>query len=134
MRAFRHSPLWMHLALVAIVLLATLPSLGRMLASPQQPALAAPMAMCTPQGLQQAPGPASASPWDAGEDLPPPAGGSGQHHDCDYCPLLASLLLVAACLPAWLAPGIAMPRQRPAHVVLAPRPTGRHARGPPLFA
>lgn len=105
------------LALLAVLLLALVPSLGRMLpaAAPQWPQAAS--ELCTSTGLK----------WVAvdvglfsGTPAPQPSMPAGGDH-CDYCPLAASLSLLVPPLallapsplrgtaPAWVAPRLRTP-------------------------
>ena len=113
------------LALVAMLLLLLVPGTGRLRAAPVAGGDAG-MAVCTDGGLALAP---SAHP-DHGVPAPHPR---GMHEDCPYCPLLGSLDLAVAsvpAVPAAAAPAdIALPR--------VPRraawrhPNGLGSRGPP---
>lgn len=126
-RFHRHAA---RLALLAILLLATLPTLGRLFqaGTPAPPLLTA--AMCT------TPGGAARTALDwlaAGEQAP--AQPDHVHQDCDYCPLLSALVFAAALLAGWfqsiraLVLGIDLPPPR-----LARHPCGLGSRGPPLAA
>jgi hypothetical protein len=125
------------LALVAVLLLATLPTFGRLLATDTHTATSAWAALCTASGLQHvelagiAPSVVAAS-HDAGTGLPAPGGHSDR--DCAYCPLLAGLALVVACMALALThgPGFGLCTW---HHVLArkpPHPCGLGSRGPPF--
>jgi hypothetical protein len=127
------------LALVAMLLLATLPTFGRLLATRADTAVSAWTALCTAGGLQHvglefagaersAPGVSQ----DAGIGVPAPSGHSDP--DCAYCPLLASFALAVAWLVYTLVHGAA-PRlctwrhvraRKPLH------PSGLGSRGPPF--
>ena len=125
------------LALVAVLLLATLPTLGRLLATRADTASSAWAALCTASGLQHVElagidrSAMGASP-DSGTGVPAPGGRSNP--DCAYCPLLASFALVVA----WLAPTLvhgAAPRLCTWRHVLARKPlhpSGLGSRGPPF--
>ncbi|AWV06520.1 DUF2946 family protein [Marilutibacter maris] len=94
----------LRLALLAAVLLVLLPTLGRLAESrSQSDGLAGPGvylgAICTVAGLRYLPLPSGGADTDTGttpSDLP--------GADCDYCPLLASLLLLALWLLAFPPP------------------------------
>jgi hypothetical protein len=125
------------LALVAVLLLATLPTFGRLLATRADTAASAWAALCTASGLQHvelagiAPSVVGA-PHDAGTGAPAPGGHSDR--DCAYCPLLAGLALVVACLAFALANG-PVPRLCTWCHVLARKPLhpcGLGSRGPPF--
>jgi hypothetical protein len=125
------------LALVAMLLLATLPTFGRLLATRADTATSAWAALCTASGLQLVeltgidPSALGAS-HDAGTGVLAPGGHSNP--DCAYCPLLASLVLAVACLALALAHGPA-PRLCTWCHVLARKPLhpcGLGSRGPPF--
>ena len=113
------------LALAAMLLLALLPTFGR-LASAAAPS-ADWTAVCTMTGLKYV-----ALDTDDGVPAPQPAGGIEQH--CAYCPLLAAMAVFALCL------ALAWPRRN--HVAHSSRrrvvavhrfhPCGLGSRGPPL--
>jgi hypothetical protein len=116
------------LALFAILLLATVPSFGRLLSTRANAMASAWTALCTASGLQHVAWQGS----DAVPDAPAPAG--HPRPDCAYCPLLAGIVLAFA----WLA--VALQRV-PASVlctclhvfVRQPlHPCGLGSRGPPL--
>lgn len=109
------------LALVAILLLAMVPTLGRIAQARAAGADAAPAwaAMCTMQGLRQVPLPSPPAPQASG--------------DCAYCPLLAATLVAtvgapsvpSAALPRALCTSIASDRKAELHAC------GLGSRGPP---
>ncbi|MCJ0825212.1 DUF2946 family protein [Luteimonas sp. 50] len=124
------------LALVAMLLLATLPTLGRLQGARADSAGAAAQsawaAMCTTAGLRDVAPPAIGQPVagnDGGTPTPP-----GHGEDCAYCPLLAAvvaaLALVAFFLPQRLPPCLCT-WHRPA-VRTTLHPCGLGSRGPPL--
>lgn len=128
----RHPTLhrWMlRLGLAATMLLVLVPSLGRLAghgpASTPAPGAPTGHAMHAGHGEAHAP---------AGTTIPAPTDDHARHADCDYCPLLASLLATALRPVPLLryrdsnAPGVAdiAPRVRWRH------PTGLGSRGPPL--
>ncbi len=135
------------LALLAALLLALVPTLGRLTqasatphaASPAQEALAA---LCTMEGMKQVALPVLAAasahahmPHDAPAPMPHhPQGDAGQ--DCDYCPLLASLVALAAiALGLWPRPDSSISiTARPAIRVAHRHPSGLGSRGPPAYA
>lgn len=120
------------LALAAILLLALLPTFGRLAQAGQGVAATAWTQMCTVAGMKQVRLPAWADSA-AGQPQPqdPAPGHAGM--DCDYCPLLAALTaavvaLVLALLgfaPPPLPLRRALPRRDTFH------PTGLGSRGPP---
>ncbi|MFC7300431.1 DUF2946 family protein [Cognatiluteimonas weifangensis] len=123
-RAFRRT---MHcLALVAALLLALLPTMGRMAElRPQADGVWA--QICTLAGLQQVQLPA------LDPEPSPPSGDRGM--DCAYCPLLSALapLLLWALLLLW-----PQPAATPIPALRAPprggrgHPSGLGSRGPPI--
>lgn len=117
------------LALAAMLLLACLPALGRLLAGPAPAASAGWAQMCTVAGLQQVSLPGLADPF-----APPPPGGMPDH--CPYCPLLQGLVPVVA--PPVVAAVRPPPPRLPAHRDPARppgwQPTGLGSRGPPSFS
>ena len=145
LRAARFHATMARLALVAALLLAVLPTLGRLaprLAEAAQVAQADLVALCTAQGLEYV-DPATlhtgthAHPaGDAGHGSH--GGAPEQPHDhnapdCAYCPLLLSLLVASAWL-LWLRAGAArgaLPTwpARPTRAFV--HPCGLGSRGPP---
>jgi hypothetical protein len=125
------------LALVAMLLLATLPTLGRLQGaradSAGATARSAWAAMCTTAGLRDVALPATGHPATAGDHGGTPTG-PAQGGDCAYCPLLAAvvaaLVLVAFFLPQRLPPCLCTWRRAAARTTL--HPCGLGARGPPL--
>jgi hypothetical protein len=125
------------LALVAMLLLATLPTFGRLLATRANTAASAWTALCTASGLQHAElasigQPAPGASHDAGNGIPAPAGHANP--DCAYCPLLAGLALAVACLAITLAHGPAPRLCTWRHVLVRKplHPCGLGSRGPPF--
>src|SRR5690606_33160223 len=116
------------LALAAMLLLALLPTLGRLAQAGQGAAADAWTQLCTVSGMTLVKLPVSFGHPDA----PAPDHG-GSAADCDYCPLLGNLVgRVAALLLVALgfAPAAAVPL-RTASPRRAPYPTGLGSRGPP---
>ncbi len=130
------------LALLAILLLALVPTLGRMAqaraaADGATPAWAA---LCTVRGLERVALPAAndASRGHAralqlaGGDAPASPRGTDDG-DCDYCPLLAAAMPVAIA-PVQVPPAAPLPAlcaSRPSPSRDAPHPCGLGSRGPP---
>lgn len=132
------------LALLAALLLALVPTLGR-LAQASTASRAAPVAqqalaaLCTMEGMKQVALPvlaAASTHAHLRHDVPAPM----PHHpndagqDCDYCPLLASLVVLAViALGLWPRPASACSvAARPAIRVARRHPSGLGSRGPPL--
>ncbi|UNK42117.1 DUF2946 family protein [Luteimonas sp. S4-F44] len=129
-RRFRRAFAW--LSLTAMLLLALLPSVGRLAATHHEAPRTILVELCTtgseklvsmvdPFALLDTP---PAAPMDHG-DMP----------DCAYCPLLATTLIAVLWLAWSLAPHIASPLP----VLRTPRVLTRHpcglgSRGPPLAA
>ena len=125
------------LALVAMLLLATLPTFGRLLGASGDAAhestQSAWTAMCTAAGLEHAALPVTRDPAAAVDQGGTPA---APHHgdDCAYCPLLASVVFALATL------ALVLPQHLPSclctwHRVAAraiPHPCGLGSRGPPV--
>lgn len=121
------------LALVAMLLLATLPSIGRIVQSQRADGIGPYWAaICTMAGLQQA------DPLRQGAigtpATPQPADPHGAAPDCAYCPLLVAVVVAILWLAlAWRSPARLAPpalpdvaRRKAAH------PCGLGSRGPPL--
>jgi Protein of unknown function (DUF2946). len=112
------------LALLAILLLALVPTLGRIAQARATgvDATSSWAAMCTTQGLRQLPLqlPAPASPQATG--------------DCAYCPLLAATIAPSVAAPT--VPPTALPTalctSTAVDVPAQPHPCGLGSRGPPL--
>jgi hypothetical protein len=123
------------LALVAVLLLALVPTLGRIAQARAAGVDAAPSwaALCTARGLQPVLLPASAHAAGHGNGeapAPSPRGGG----DCDYCPLLATALPLAIAplsVPPAAAPAPALCTSRTSPTREAPHPCGLGSRGPP---
>ena len=123
---FRH---WMaRLALAAILLMAALPTVGRLLESRAPAMHAAAMAICTTDGLVM-----KAHGLLHG-DAPAPADGSTHGEDCAYCPLLAAMvpLVLAALLLLPLRAAIRLLPLRASPLRDVRLAHGLGARGPPL--
>lgn len=123
----RLSSLFSRLAVLAALLLALVPTSGRLYQGLAETD-AVSVQICTLEGLKTLTLPA------AGDDN---HGGDSGHsaHDCDYCPLLSSLLAPAVFVAALPAP--AGPASRPlacAGVTSDAHPCGLGARGPPRAA
>ena len=102
------------LALVAILLLATLPTLGRLAPHGTRAAQDGWAALCTATGLKYVELPGLDANGDQDTGAPAHPDGHGEP-DCAYCPLLASLL-TAVCLLALLREGVIGNRRlHPAH-------------------
>ena len=125
------------LALVAMLLLATLPTLGRLhgaradlVTTPAQSAWAA---MCTTAGLRDVALPATGHPATAGDHGGTPTG-PAQGGDCGYCPLLSAvvsaLALIAFFVPQPQPPCLCTWHRVAARATL--HPCGLGSRGPPL--
>lgn len=112
------------LALLAILLLALLPTLGRIAQARASGAGAeAPSwgALCTTQGLRSLTPPASPAP--------PPASG-----DCAYCPLLSTTItasVAALCVQPLALPGALCTSSAPVERT-PPHACGLGSRGPPV--
>lgn len=121
------------LALAAMLLLACVPTLGRLLAGPASQDGGGWAQLCTVAGLQQVQLPGLADPFAP----PPPSQPDWAMPDhCPYCPLLQGLVpLVAPTVVAAVRPA---PPLQPMHATPADPPdwwpTGLGSRGPPLFS
>lgn len=110
------------LALLAILLMALVPTLGRIAQARAAGVEATPSwaALCTMQGLREVPLPSPPAPHASG--------------DCAYCPLLAATTVPPVAVlsgpPASLPPALctSLASETPA----APHPCGLGSRGPPL--
>jgi hypothetical protein len=120
------------LALAAVLLLALMPSVARLLAARTDGgAHSGWVELCTLAGLKLVKlDTAAATPGSGGQS----GHGHGLDGDCDYCPLLHSLAapdagpaLALAQVPNSLAPALRAPQHQPA----APN-NGLGSRGPPL--
>jgi len=117
------------LALLAVLLLALAPAVGRVLAAGSTQVLAGWSELCTSLGLQSLPSEARAL-----DGTPLPAPGAPGGGECAYCPLAAALsLLLLPCLAlAWHAapaPAGAPPPAPPGRRLLH----GPGSRGPPIL-
>jgi hypothetical protein len=126
------------LALVAMLLLAALPTVGR-LAQPAADGMRAGLeAMCTSAGLRLVdPMAVLHADHHAGGGAPDTPAHPHEGPDCAYCPLLASLAVALACLAVALCDGL--PRALAAARRASPQrsrwhPCGLGSRGPPLFS
>ncbi len=125
------------LALVAMLLLAVLPTVGRLAQPPAAGMRAGLEAMCTSAGLRLVDPttmPHAGHHGGGGPDVP-----AHPHEgpDCAYCPLLASLAVALACLAVALCDGL--PRAPAAMRRVSPprsrwHPCGLGSRGPPAFS
>ena len=121
---------WMtRLALVAILLMAAVPTIGRWMEAGREAPAIAEMAMCTSAGM------AWSAPDRFLEGDPLPAG-THAGDDCAYCPLLAGAVpLVLATLmllpPPASPPAVDIPASPPRDARLA---HGLGARGPPTIS
>jgi hypothetical protein len=118
------------LALAAILLLALLPTFGRLAQAGQGVAGDAWAQMCTVAGMKLVKLPFAASQPDAPAPIP---GGSDMGADCGYCPLLGTLTAaVFALVLALLAfAPLALPSRRSDPPRARPCPSGLGSRGPP---
>jgi len=119
------------LALAAMLLLLSLPTVGRVMASASTDAQDAWAQMCTMAGLKLVklvPG-NDASPIDPPAPKPIVPG-----EDCAYCPVLAGLamLLVWTLLAPLQVPRRAMPRRVDTALRAFVHPSGLGSRGPPI--
>lgn len=127
------------LALCAILLLALVPTLGRLAQARASGSDATPAwtALCTVRGLERVP-PLAGMHGASQDALQPASGAPASPHgaggaDCDYCPLLAMAVPVAiapvavphAALPPALCTSPSLPSRE------QPHPCGLGSRGPP---
>jgi hypothetical protein len=125
------------LALVAVLLLSLVPTLGRLAQARAAGVDAAPSwaALCTARGLQPvllAVSAHGAAHGDVEVPAPTPHGAAGG--DCDYCPLLATTLPVAVAplsVPPAAAPAPALCTSRTSPARGRAHPCGLGSRGPP---
>lgn len=121
------------MALVAVLLLALVPTLGRLAEQRTEGVGAYWAAICTMTGLKYV----DLSQGGIADQSPVPKPSQPDSHpgmDCDYCPLLAAVMVLAL----WLA--LAFPFAGNAFVPLRPmlarrrqvHPCGLGSRGPPL--
>ncbi len=125
---------WLGLALMAMMLLSLLPTIGR-LAQSQAPVHAAhagiaEVALCTVQGLKQVALSLASATSLSQPDAPPPR----PAHDCDYCPLLAGLVALAVVALLFWPQALPAPAThfRDARRIATRHPSGLGSRGPPL--
>lgn len=127
MRNLRFQQTLTRIALIAMLLLAFVPTVSRMLASVGLATGGSWVELCTVTGLKwvQLPDGDAPAPTPAAQ----PGGG-----DCAYCPLLNAVavfaLLLALLLPA--APRELLERFAPARRSTSRHPCGLGSRGPPL--
>ncbi|MBS0225833.1 MAG: DUF2946 family protein [Proteobacteria bacterium] len=116
-------------ALLAILLLATLPTLGRLQATPMAGMHATKLALCTVEGLRTV----QVDVLAAHDATTPAAPEHRNHDDCAYCPLLAGLAqLSVAPLLQLLPPDTGTQSGVESATRIAPiAETGLGARGPP---
>ena len=133
---FRH--LWLQLSLLSALLLAVVPTLGRIAEARHAPDAATLSAhFCGDPG---APATRLAALWQAERalrDALQPPEGKRPHADCDYCPLLAGLIIPAipALAPAPPAPAALRGGQPDRTIHRDQRhPSGLGSRGPPMFS
>lgn len=121
------------LALVAMLLLAALPTLGRLAAGPGTPD-GVWAQICTMAGLKLVKlAPGDASPLDPPPVSPAGEGGAMPGPDCAYCPLLAAVVVLLLSIAFALPPHAT---RRPAEARRAApwrfrHPSGLGSRGPP---
>ncbi|MEN5118183.1 DUF2946 family protein [Luteimonas sp. TWI662] len=129
-RRFKRAFAW--LSLTATLLLALLPSVGRLAAAHHEAPRTVLMELCTTGSDKLV---SMVDPFALLETPPPAPMDHGDMPDCAYCPLLATTLIAVLWLAWSLAPPIASPlpilRTRR---VLARHPCGLGSRGPPLAA
>lgn len=120
------------LSLTAVLLLALLPSIGRLASAHDADGpRTILMEMCTMAGEAHV---SMVDPFELRDAPPPPSGAHGDMADCAYCPLLATALMAML----WLVCTLLVPAQRttarPCARVSARHPCGLGSRGPPLAA
>lgn len=128
-----------HLALLAAVLLSTLPTLGRLQQALHATDVAAPtVALCTMRGLERVSlADAIGFPLHGTGHADDNGDGDQPGHvqdDCAYCPLLSGLLLPTLAMSglAWIPPTTGRAWQRPDVAPLATAIPGLGSRGPPI--
>ena len=116
-------------ALLAVLLLATLPTLGRLQATPMAGMHATKVALCTVGGLRSV----QLDLLPAQDATLPAAPEHHQHDDCAYCPLLAGLAQLSVAPLLQLLPPDAgtQPQVQSATRLASIADTGLGARGPP---
>lgn len=125
------------LAFVAVMLLASAPTISRWAVSDPSPAAPERVGICTASGLEYVAVSATAMPGAAvaGEESPAPhRSPSGMDPDCTYCPLLATTTLPPLARALRPAPVLAnlVPTLRLAPHKASARYPGHGSRGPPL--
>lgn len=121
------------LSLTAVLLLALLPSIGR-LATPAHDGAARMilMEMCTTGSEKML---SMVDPFELLEPPQPAPMDHGAMPDCAYCPLLATTLITVLWLAMSLVPGVQLARPTPRATAVSTRhPCGLGSRGPPLAA
>jgi hypothetical protein len=121
-----------HLALVAMLLLAALPTVGR-LAESSHSVRAALTAICTVQGMKFVDLGARSDLASPAKPAPDPAPHPGM--DCDYCPILAATLAAVAIvllLPPPIRRAVPPTLRRSLPGLGFLHPCGLGSRGPPL--
>ncbi len=126
------------LALAAVLLLALLPTFGRLAEFTRHQASMSPVTvmLCTLEGMKPVTMPLATLAQGDESPATPHHPGAGNGEDCHYCPLLASLVALAfVALGLWPSPaprgnaiGCAGPRIAQRH------PSGLGSRGPPMFS
>ncbi|MBS0200616.1 MAG: DUF2946 family protein [Proteobacteria bacterium] len=117
-------------ALLAVLLLATLPTLGRLQATTSMAGMhATKVALCTVSGLRSI----QLELAPSHDATTPVAPEHHQHDDCAYCPLLAGLVQLAVTPALYLPPPDASkrPHARTTTRITSVANTGLGARGPP---
>ncbi|PNS09577.1 DUF2946 family protein [Solilutibacter silvestris] len=115
-------------ALLAVLLLAAIPTLGRIHAPTMSGHHAGKVALCTSEGLKSVRADLAQSP-----DATPAAPDHHQHDDCGYCPLLAGLAQLPLAFD-WRPPAPiadAQPLATSSVFIAHASGTGLGARGPP---
>ncbi len=132
---FRH--LWLHLSLMSALLLAAVPTLGRIAETRQAPdATTLAAHFCGDPG---APATRLAALWQQEQALRQAIEqpeGERRHADCDYCPLLAALVIPAIPSLALAARPPALRGWQPVARIRCdePHPCGLGSRGPPKLS
>lgn len=121
------------LALAAMLLLALLPTFGRLLQAGQGIAGDAWTQMCTAAGMKLVKSPFAIGQPDAPSPIPD---GSGMGADCAYCPLLGTLTaaVVALVLAVLAFAPVALPSRRGDSPRTRFYPAGLGSRGPPSLS
>lgn len=129
-RRFRRAFAW--LSLTAMLLLALLPSVGRLATAHHEAPRTLLMELCTTGSDKLV---SMVDPFALLETPPPAPMDHGDMPDCAYCPLLATTLIALLWLAWSLAPRIAssLPVLRTPRVQTR-HPCGLGSRGPPLAA